>query len=123
MYRYFTYREFDSPDDPGSGELMDPEFLQMLDEARHIYGRPMIINSGYRTSYWNKVLKRKGYIVAQNSAHLTGNAADIHCADPRERWAMLCALQQVGFHRIGLGRTFVHVDNDMSKTPQCLWTY
>jgi hypothetical protein len=32
--KYFSYKEFDSPDMPGSGNLMDENFLEMLDEVR-----------------------------------------------------------------------------------------
>ena len=34
--RYFDISEFDSPDEPGSGQYMDDEFLEMLDNARHL---------------------------------------------------------------------------------------
>jgi len=36
--KYFSYKEFDSPDMPGSGNLMDENFLQMLDEVRDKFG-------------------------------------------------------------------------------------
>ena len=53
--RYFNYHEFDSPDAIGSGEhMMDDDFLQMLDRARHLAGVPFRINSGYRTKEHNK---------------------------------------------------------------------
>lgn len=123
MYRYFTYREFDSPDDPGSGELMDPTFLEMLDRARELYGAPIIVNSGYRTPYWNEMLKKKGYVVAKNSSHLLGHAADLHCANDQDRYALLMALDQAGFNRFGIGGTFIHVDNDPDKNPYRLWRY
>ena len=29
--KWFNYSEFDSPDDPGTGNLMDIDFLEMLD--------------------------------------------------------------------------------------------
>ena len=35
--QYFEYEEFDSPDIQGSGQLMDPKLLDMIDEARKIY--------------------------------------------------------------------------------------
>ena len=34
MYKYFKLSEFDSPDRPGSGELMEHEVVQALDIAR-----------------------------------------------------------------------------------------
>ena len=46
---YFKIREFDSPDEVGSGDKMNTEFLEMLDCARSYAGIPFKINSGYRT--------------------------------------------------------------------------
>ena len=34
--KYFNYEEFDSPDIQGSGQLMDPKLLEMIDEAREL---------------------------------------------------------------------------------------
>ena len=45
--KYFNHHEFDSPDAIGSGEhMMDDDFLQMLDRARHLAGVPFRVNSG-----------------------------------------------------------------------------
>ena len=40
--RYFTLSEFDSPDQVNSGEMMDSDFLAMLDEARDCAGIPLL---------------------------------------------------------------------------------
>ena len=37
--KYFNHEEFDCPGKPGTGELMDNDFLQKLDKAREIYGQ------------------------------------------------------------------------------------
>jgi hypothetical protein len=48
--KHFELSEFDSPGAPGSGhEAMNRVFVISLDNAREVYGRPMKINSGYRT--------------------------------------------------------------------------
>ena len=47
MYKWFKMSEFDSPDQPGSGELMEPAVVQALDIARDIYGFPMKVTSGF----------------------------------------------------------------------------
>ncbi len=56
MLKYFNYKEFDSPDEPGSGKNMSDELLHMLDATRKKYGKPIKINSGYscyiRFEYW-----------------------------------------------------------------------
>lgn len=121
--KYFKYYEFDSPDVDGSGQMMDAEFLQMLDAARELYGKPMKITSGFRTENYNEELKKKGYAASPNSSHLKGLAADIACATSAERWDMIDSLMKAGFNRIGIAKTFIHVDIDESKTPFLIWTY
>lgn len=119
--RYFNYHEFDSPDVIGSGEhMMDDDFLQMLDRARHLAGVPFRINSGYRTKFFNKKCGGR-----PNSAHLAGCAADIHCTDSRARCYILGALLEVGFNRVGISKTFIHVDNsyDASHDEDVIWLY
>ena len=116
--RYFDISEFDSPDEPGSGQYMDDEFLEMLDNARHMAGTPFIINSGYRTKAANR---DAGGL--RNSAHLDGFAADIRCNASRERMYIVGALLEAGFNRIGIGNGFIHVDNDPTKPEDVIWTY
>ena len=122
MSRYqlknFTYEEFDSPDDIGSGVNMDDEFLQMLDVAREIADIPFKINSGFRTEGHNKRVGGK-----KDSSHLVGKAADIAYTDSRQRWIIITALQDAGFNRLGIAKTFVHTDFDETKSPDVIWTY
>jgi len=119
--KYFSLSEFDSSDHPGSGTNMDERFLAMLDNAREIYGRPMRINSGYRTIYKNQSINGK-----PNSTHLQGIAADVHCTTSRDRHDMVKAFLQAGFSRIGIADTFIHVDSGdihSDKDPNVIWTY
>lgn len=115
---HFTLDEFDSPDLKGSGANMDDTFLSMLDDARNIAGIPFNINSGYRTRSHNK--KVKG---SSDSSHLKGLAVDISCTDSRSRFIILDALKSVGFNRIGIAKTFIHVDLDFDKSQRVIWTY
>ena len=50
---YFKTSEFDSPDKPGSGSLMSETMLDMLNDVRSKFGKPIVINSGYRTQEHN----------------------------------------------------------------------
>lgn len=116
--KYFTLDEFDSPDVVGSGEWMDSDFLFMLDHARELAGIPFKINSGYRTIEHNEKVGGK-----PNSSHIVGKAVDIAIRNSRERWLILEALIDVGFNRIGLAKTFIHVDSDDYKDANVVWTY
>ena len=123
MYKYFKLSEFDSPDRPGSGELMEHDVVQALDIARDIYGYPMIITSGFRTVDYNRQLIDMGYPASPKSSHLLGWAVDIAVTDNERRFLMLEALLDAGFNRIGLGAGFIHVDMDPYKKPNALWIY
>lgn len=120
---HFEINEFDSPDEIGSGKLMDSAFLQMLDDARGIAGTPFRITSGFRTPSHNAYvggvqpsLKSKG------SSHLFGYAADIACNNSADREAILNSLIRAGFRRIGIANGFIHVDNDPDKNA-AVWLY
>lgn len=116
--RYFILSEFDSPDKPGSGQLMDPFFLQLIDKARTHAQIPFVISSGYRSKSWNK--KAGG---VPNSTHLKGLAADIVCNNSTDRFTILNALLHVGFNRIGISESFIHADVSTDKPGFMVWTY
>ena len=115
---FFSIYEFDSPDYRGSGKFMKESFVKKLDKARKIAGIPFKINSGYRTKAHNR---KVGGV--SNSTHLSGWAADIRVSSNKARRIILKALIEVGLdRRIGIGRNFIHVDDDPSK-PDSYWTY
>ena len=69
--KYFKVREFACRD--GSQVVfVDNYLVSILDALRNKIGKPVIINSGYRTPGWNK--KCDG---AKYSYHMRGMAADI----------------------------------------------
>lgn len=115
--KYFDLHEFASPDIAGSGEEMKMPFLRKLDKARKIAGVSFVINSGFRSELWND---KVGGVA--NSSHLRGWAADVACNNST-RYQILTALLEVGFNRIGIANTFIHVDCDPRKNPCRIWTY
>ncbi len=110
MTKYF--KELDNLD------KMDKTFLLRLDEARERAGIPFVINSAYRTPEHNAKIGGK-----PNSSHLKGLAVDISVTNSRQRFIVLNALLEVGFTRIGIADTFIHVDLDSSKSKEVIWTY
>lgn len=121
-FNYFTYDEFDSPLQEGSGQLVSNELISMLDHARDLAGVEFKITSGYRIEADIYRLKKAGYKVSSKSSHLKGLAADIACNNST-RYNILESLLKVGFNRIGIGSTFIHVDIDPDKPPFTIWTY
>jgi len=122
--KYFTTSEFDSPDKPGSGSLMSKTIIEMLDDVRGKFGKPIVINSGYRTEEHNaRVGGKPKTETSKGSSHMYGLAADLSCTNSTDRYNLIFLLQQTGFQRIGVGSTFIHVDIDFDKAQSKIWTY
>jgi len=96
---------------------MNKNFLFVLDEAREFAGIPFVINSAYRSP--NHPLSVKN----PSSSHIKGLAVDIKANDNATRFKIVEALISVGFTRIGIADTFIHVDLDFDKRQNIIWTY
>ena len=96
---------------------MNVDFLNKLDEAREYANIPFIINSAYRSPTHRESLKNP------TSSHIKGLAVDISVKDSVTRFKVLDALIAVGFTRIGIAGTFIHVDLDLDKSQNVIWTY
>ena len=96
---------------------MDEEFLERLDQARAFADIPFIINSAYRSQ--NHPLSIKN----PSSSHIKGLAVDIKANDNATRFKIVESLISVGFTRIGIADTFIHVDMDYGKRQDIIWTY
>ena len=116
--KYFKTSEFDSPDLPGSGQLMQEECLTTRGRAREVAGIGVRRNSGLRTVSHNSKVGGKS-----KSAHLTGYAADISVNGSRSRYIILEALISAGFNRIGVANSFIHVDCHPDLDEDVIWTY
>jgi|TARA_A100001015_G_scaffold200661_1_gene224035 uncharacterized protein YcbK (DUF882 family) len=116
--KYFQYEEFDSPDIQGSGQLMSKELLSKLDMIREEFGKPIYINSGYRTEAHNEKVGGK-----PASSHLKGLAVDIACNASRDRFNLVNLFIKHDINRIGIAKNFIHVDIDGDKDQDVMWTY
>lgn len=96
---------------------MDKSFLEKLDRAREFAGFPFFINSAWRSPEHPESIKNP------TSSHIKGLAVDIRAKDSRTRYLIIDALMHVGFNRIGIADTFIHVDDDKDKSSGVIWTY
>ena len=96
---------------------MNADFLNKLDEAREYAGIPFAINSAYRSPTHPLSIKNP------TSSHIKGLAVDISVKDSKTRFKVLDALIAVGFTRIGIASSFIHVDLDFDKSQNVIWTY
>jgi hypothetical protein len=118
LSKKFDLSLFDSPDKAGSGKLMNKQFLAMLKKAEKYAGFKFVFNSAYRTDSHNKLVGG-----VEDSAHTKGMAVDIKATSIKQRDQIVIAARKAGFKRIGIGTTFVHLDNDLSKPLYVAWGY
>lgn len=103
----FKVREFACND--GSDPIfISPELVEVLQKIRDHFGKPVNINSGFRTASYNK---RKDVGGATYSQHLYGTAADIRISGVSPKniaaYAETLLPNKGG---IGIYKDFVHVD-------------
>ena len=97
---------------------MNDNFMAMLESARDHAKVPFVINSGFRCTRQNN--KVSG---VASSSHLTGRGCDIRTMDSVTRYRVLEAAFEVGFNRIGIADSFIHLDSDEAKPMMVAWTY
>ena len=116
-YKHFELSEFTCKCGCGKNNISDI-LVRKLDRVREKAGIPILISSGYRCESNNVAAGG-----APDSAHLYGLAADITVYSSNARWTLLSSIFTTGFNRIGIGKTFIHVDIDDSKPPKVVWLY
>ena len=118
MSKYFQAAEFKRCSPSCTIEQMDAGFLCLLDRVREAAGIPLVLNCAYRSVAHEKAQGRSG-----NSAHTRGKAVDIRCNASATRYKIVAAALSCGIRRIGIGRTFVHLDNDDTLPQGVMWDY
>lgn len=108
MAKYFTEKEFACPDCGLSA--LDPKLIDILDEAREEFGRPIIITSGTRCLKHNKKVGGK-----PNSAHLVrpdgwSKAVDVRCYAGTTRFQLVSIFLALGIRRMEITNLHLHVD-------------
>ena len=102
----------------GCGKLLvSPSLLHTLDLIRDYLNIPLIVHSASRCPSHNQAVGG-----SPTSSHLTGFAVDIRAYADVTRFKIIAAAIRYGINRIGVGKTFVHLDNDPTK-PAAFWLY
>lgn len=96
---------------------LQDDVVYKLDRARDFFGAPIIITSGFRPPEHNDSVGG-----VKDSAHTTGQAVDLRCADSELQKKLAWALGAAGFFRIGIYDRHVHVDTDYNKPVPAYWT-
>ena len=116
--KYFSEKEFNRCTPSCSLQDMNQDFMNKLDKLRELSGIPLVINSAFRTIQYEKSKGRNG-----TSAHVSGVAIDIRCNDSQNRFKVLEGALKLGFRRIGVANSFIHVDISKKHAQNVIWTY
>lgn len=104
---HFKVKEFHSKKDPCDTVKVDEKLLRLLENIRNFTGKPVHINSGYRSPEYNATIKN----ASPKSQHCQGMAADIWIegyTPAKVAEIAECYLGSSG--GIGIYKTFTHVD-------------
>ena len=86
----------------GIDENIEALVTEVLDPARRKYGKPVVVNSGFRCPLHNSAV---GGVA--NSQHTRGEAADVHCEDNRKLARII--VEAGRFDQLIIYPTFLHV--------------
>ena len=120
MTKNFSKSEFESKCGREMPEEVYHNVVKVANQLQYLrdyLGKPIRVNSAYRSPEHPESIKNP------TSSHIKGLAVDIRTTDSRTRYRVLNALMQVGFNRIGIADTFIHVDDDKDKSSGVIWTY
>lgn len=106
----FSVREFRC-NDGSDAIVICQETVNILQAVRDYFGRPVYINSAYRTPTYNK---RVGGV--SNSQHVKGTACDIRVDGLSSKVVAAFLEAKYPKHGIGWYNTFVHIDSRGSKS-------
>ena len=90
--------------------------MDLRDEL--LINKPLVNNSGFRCQAHNAAVGG-----GAQSAHLTGEAADIACTSDADRYTLLRLFTTLGIRRLGIGSTLIHVDVSKTLPPCVVWVY
>ena len=103
---HFKVREFAQKDYQCDKILIESELVEVLEDVRKHFNKPVTINSGYRTAEYNKKIGG-----VKNSQHTKGTAADIKVsAIPAKEVQKYLQNKYPDKYGIGSYLNFTHID-------------
>ena len=112
---WYKHEEFACRDNCGLNNA-SPDLVEMLERLCELYGKKITLNSVSRCPKHNADIGG-----SPTSSHLKGLAADMSVLSSRERFKIVELIYLVGFDRIEVKDTWIHVDIDSSKDKDVLW--
>jgi len=105
---------------------MSEDTLTLLDACRSLANVPFVVTSSIRCVAHNHIrCVAHNHTVggADRSAHITGHAVDVKAIDSHTRHKILNAAFRLKVPRIGIARTFIHLDNSPHLSAGVVWLY
>ena len=101
----------------GCGEChMDQNFLDIMDQIREDVGEALGVVSGYRC------IKHDNEIHGDGN-HPEGKAVDFAAPLSQIRFKIVSAAIRLGIKRMGIAKTFIHIDTVAEHPQNCIWLY
>jgi uncharacterized protein YcbK (DUF882 family) len=95
---------------------MNPTFMDLMDSIREDVGEPIGVVSGFRCTKHDEEIHGDGN-------HNKGKAIDVAAALSQIRFKIVsCAIKR-GIKRIGIGKTFIHLDTVEEHPQDVIWLY
>lgn len=115
---FFIDEEFKKCSPSCTRSQVNAESLARLERAREIADTPFVLSSAYRSPDYERKKGRSG-----KGAHTEGRAFDILCNSSSVRWRIVFGALASGFRRIGIAKTFIHLDDSPNLPSPCIWLY
>jgi uncharacterized protein YcbK (DUF882 family) len=100
---------------------IDPRLIVCLQAIRDVVGQPVMINSGYRSFWYNIEIYKEKHQKPTRSQHISGKASDIKIGSMTGLDIGKAAIDACGLNvAVGLGPRYAHID--VRGTP-ATWIY
>lgn len=114
---YFTHKELECKCGCGLNNI-DSAFMEKITIARKRSNIPFNVKSACRCEEHNRAEGGK-----PTSDHLTGQGMDVSCETSFARWRIVRYAIAAGIIRIGIGKTFVHLGDNLNNPSPRIWLY